>query len=101
MANLLEEKSQLENHQSESIDKSPDDLDDPNTASGKKYLALQQQVSLHESHYLKTRLLYILFCRLKLMKFSTDCYEILKILIHLCLNVLLKVYKQPDMYISK
>ncbi|XP_067947816.1 protein Hook homolog 3-like isoform X2 [Watersipora subatra] len=49
VASLLEEKSQLENHHDDSIaDKGPDDLDDPNTAAGKKYLDLQQRLEQYK-----------------------------------------------------
>jgi len=44
---LQEEKNHLENHSEAITDKVADDLDDPNTTSGKKYLALQQQVIRH------------------------------------------------------
>lgn len=36
----------MEDQQDSIHDKTVDDIDDPNTTSGKKYLALQQQVCL-------------------------------------------------------
>ncbi|KAF6035710.1 hook1 [Bugula neritina] len=48
VASLQEEKNHLENHSEAITDKVADDLDDPNTTSGKKYLALQQQLEQYK-----------------------------------------------------